>query len=149
VILAVKHLLTHRAPRVTSPELERWEERVRAMSEAEIDAALLELEAGDNEPEATPGSDADVAADTEDEPEPSESPGTEVITRCLEILQRIADGFDPRASGRDRMRAAELREQYVASTNPRKLEDAFRDEIMSWTDEEVAREFESLLDEAP
>ena len=136
VIAAVKFLLTHRAPPVISPELERWEEEVRAMSEEEIDAALRELEADDSEPRATPGRDANVAADTEDEPEASEAPGTEVIARCLAILQRIADGVDSRASGRDRMRAAELREQHLAAS-PRS---AFLDEIESMTLEEL-REF--------
>ena len=77
------------------------------MSTEEIDAALRELEAADNELQATPDPDAEVGADTEDEPEASEAPGTEVVARCLEVLQRIGDGFDPRASGRDRMHAAE------------------------------------------
>ncbi len=141
-IAAGEFLLTHRTPRVISPELEGWEEEVRAMSEEEIDAALRELEADDSEPRATPGRDANVAADTEDEPEASEAPGTDVIARCLAILQRIGDGVDLRASGRDRMRAARLREQYLA-VRPRS---AFLDEIESMTLEEL-REFCADLDD--
>ena len=119
VLAAVKHLLTHRPPRVKSPEEEAFEEELAAWSDAEIEEELRELEAADNERRATSGPDADVAADTEDEPGPSEAPGSEVITRCLEALKRIGDGFDSRASGRDRMRAAELRGQYLAATSPR------------------------------
>ena len=141
VIMAAKHLFAHRPPRVVSPELEEWEEKLRATSDAEIDAALLELEAADNEPPTSTRSDADAAADTENGPEPSEAPGAEVRTRCLEILRRIGDGVDSRASGRDRMRAAALREQYLAATSPG---DAIRDEIESWTPEEL----ESFLAEA-
>jgi hypothetical protein len=147
VIAAVRHLLTNRPPRVTSPEVERWQEEARAMSEAELDAKILELEAADNEPQATPGPDTGVGSATKNELERSEALGTGVVTSCLEILQRIGDGLDPRASGRDRIRAAELREQHLAATNPRKLEDALWDKIMSWTEEELDRELESLLDE--
>jgi len=52
------------------------------------------------ERQTTPRPDADVAADTEDEPEQSQAPGTEVTTRCLKILQAISDGFDPRDGSR-------------------------------------------------
>ena len=143
VIAAVKFLLTHRAPRVISPELERWEEEVRAMSPEEIDAAIRELEAHDSEHRATAGPDADVAADTQDDPEASEAPSTEVIARCLAILQRIGDGVDSRASARDRMYAAELREQHLPAS-PRS---ALEDEIESMTPEEVRELYEDLVDE--
>ena len=143
VIAAVKFLLTHHAPRVISPELERWEEEVRAMSPEEIDAAIRELEAHDSEHRANAGPDADMAADTQDDPEASEAPGTEVIARCLAILQRIGDGVDSRASARDRMCAAELREQHLPAS-PRS---ALEDEIESMTPEEVRELYEDLVDE--
>ena len=162
VIAAVQHLLTRPAPRATCPKQARWEEKVRGMSDPEIDALLLridaankmsepelaalllELDADDNELRTTPRPDSDMAADTENEPEPSEAPGTDTITRCLEILQRIGDGFDSRATGPDRMRAAALREQHLAATSPR---DPLRDLIESWTPEELEEETESLLAE--
>jgi hypothetical protein len=111
------------------------------MSEAEIDARLLVLDAAENERRATapPGAD-----DTDEEPEPSEAAGTDVITRSLEILQRIANGIDSRASGPDRMRAAELREQYLAATNPR---DPLEEEIDSWSPEQLQDELDQLTAE--
>ena len=148
VLAAVKHLLTHRPPRVKSPEQQAFEEEVATWSDADIEAELRGLEAADNEARASSGPDADVAADTEDEPGPSEAPGSEVITRSLEVLKRIGDGFDSHASGRDRMRAAELREQYLAATSPGDaIRDAFEEEIDSWTPQRLKEELESLLAE--
>jgi hypothetical protein len=142
VLAAARYLLTHRPPRVRSPELEQWEEELRGMSEAEIDAAIVdELKAAAKQPRPTPRASAEVGDDREDEPERSEAPDTEEITRCLEILQRIGDGFDPRASGRDRMRAAELREQHLAATSRRDA--ILEEEIELW----VMEDLESLLAE--
>jgi len=49
-----------------------------------------------------------------------------------------------RATGRDRMRATELREQYLAATSP---PDPLREEIESWSPEQLEEELESLLSE--
>jgi hypothetical protein len=144
-IAAVKFLLTHRAPRVVSPEEAAWEAERALMTEAEIDAAIAKLEAEiselmtiGGEPQVTPGPDPDVASGTEAEREPSQSRDP-LIAECLDVLKRIGDGLDPRASGKDRLRAAELREEYVAATSGR---DPIREEIESWSMEEL----ESFLD---
>ena len=129
VLAAVKHLLNHRPPRVKSPEQVAFEEEVAAWSIEDIEAELRELEAAA----------AVDAGDTEDDPEPSEAPGTEVVARCLEILP--ADRLTiPGASGRDRMRAAELRQQHL----PLPAKSVWDEIWESMTPEEQARELESL-----
>ena len=114
------------------------------MSEAEMDAALLELEAARND-RVTIQAPADETAETRSEPHPSAALRADVTEKCLETLQRIAAGWDSRASGRDRMRAAELRDRHLATVG----RDAIRDEIDSWSEEDFDLELESLLDDDP
>jgi len=56
-----------------------------------------------------------------------------------EILRRIGDGVDPRATARGRMRAAELRERHQPATD----RGPFWEVIQSWTDEELALDEET------
>jgi hypothetical protein len=128
-IAAIQYLLTHPAPPPPNPP-------ESAMSEEEIDAALAELEA-----ELETHRDLDEAASP---PPRNDEPSTNVdalTTACLEILRRIADGVDPRATARDRMRAAELREHYLPAPD----KGAYWEEIDSWPNEELKQELEELL----
>jgi hypothetical protein len=137
-IVAIEHLLTHTAPPPPEPpELVALEAEARAMSEGQIDAALAEFEAS----ERASHPDLDEAASP---PPRNEEPSTNVdalTTTCLEILRRIGDGVDPRATARDRMRAAELREHHLPAPD----KDAYWEEIESWTHEELALELKDLI----
>jgi hypothetical protein len=136
-IVAIQHLLTHAAPPPReAPELVAVEAEVRAMSEEEIVAALAELE---SDLETHPDLD-DAAGPPPSHEEPS--PNVDALTTtCLEILRRIGDGVDPRATARDRMRAAELREHHLPAPD----KGPYWEEIESWTSEELVRELKDLL----
>ena len=94
--------------------------------------------------EIGPGAVADAA-----DPRPVDAGKTE-MTLVPRVLQRIADGCDPRASARDRMHAVDLRERYLAPTD---AEAAWRQEVMEedaqWMlsrTEEADRDLLDLLD---
>jgi hypothetical protein len=138
-IMAIEHLLTHTAPppRKSREELE-FQAKVGAMSLEEIEAILEEHDASQLETER----DLDPAACAPGNDEPSTD--VEALRAgCLEILQRIGDGVDPRATPRDRMRAAELRERHLPLANV----DPFSELMESWTDDELERELHDLLRE--
>ena len=110
VLAAVKHLLNHRPP----PLIEEQDDE--PMSDEEIEAITRELIARVRERKARGEIEPEATADTADQP-PVDARQTEMTVRCLEVLQRIGDGCDPRASARDRMHAAELRDHYVVPAN--------------------------------
>jgi hypothetical protein len=137
-ILAIEHLLTHAAPPPPEPpELVAFNAKLSGMSEEQMDAALAKLEASERESHPDLGQAAS-------RPPRNEEPSTNVdaLTRtCLEILRRIGDGVDPRATARDRMRAAELREHHLPAPD----KGPYWEEIESWTNEELALELRDLL----
>jgi hypothetical protein len=137
-ITAVEYLLTHRAP----PAEEQEDVR---LSDEEVEAITRELVAKVRERKARGEIEPEAIAHTAEQP-PADARETETTRRCLEVLQRIGDGCDPRASARDRMRAAELRDRYVAPANadPPWLQEMM-EEWNSWTEEQRDRDLLELL----
>ena len=139
VIGAVEYLLTHRPP----PLIEEQDDE--PMSDEEIEAITRELIARVRERKARGEIEPEATADTADQP-PVDARQTEITVRCLEVLQRIGDGCDPRASARDRMHAAELRDHYVvpANADPPWMQETM-EEWDSWTEERRDQELLDLL----
>jgi hypothetical protein len=141
VITAIRHLLTRPAPppKKSTEEL-AYEAKVRAMNEEEVNAELAEVEAALAEIRASdPATHRDLDQAHVITNEPS-AHGEALKTRCLEILRRIGDGVDTRATARDRMSAAELRERYLSHTD----RDPLSEEVDSWDEAQLDREMEDL-----
>jgi hypothetical protein len=138
-ITALEYLLTHRPPSLIE---ERDDE---PMSDEEVEEITRELVAKVRERKARGEIESDATAEPIDQP-PVDTREAEMTLRCLEVLQRIGDGCDPRASARDRMRAAELRDRFVAPANadPPWLQEMM-EEWNSWTEEQRDRDLLELL----
>lgn len=128
------------APRETTAD----EIRIRHLTEDEVEAELRELEAERARyPELERGHGLDAAPSNERAgPERAAPAPDEDGQRCLDLLRLFAGG-GREASPRERMRAARLHLRFGASSGPT---DWIHDEIWSWSEEELDRDVESLLD---